>query len=418
VHYSEFHVDLKPTEGEAPEKTEQEIRETVARFPGLSVSINPFLAERMQEVISGMTADVVVSIYGDDLDILDRKAREVSEVLSNVPGAADVQVPSPPGTPQTAIRLRSDRLLEFGFQPVLVLEAIQAAYQGANVAQSYEGNRVFDVDVILAPGARQNPEQIGSLMLQNADGGRVPLRQLADIESTSGRYSIEHEGTRRRQAVISNVRNRDLTSFVADARRAIEQKVKFPVGFYPVFSGASEARSQAQQEILTHGVLAGVGIVILLSMAMHSFPNLLLVLVNLPFALVGGVLAAVLSGGNLSIGSLVGFVTLFGITTRNSIMMISHFEHLVTQEGEEWGMHAVVRGASERLTPVLMTATVTALGLLPLALGSGQAGREIEGPMAIVILGGLITSTALNLLVLPALALRFAKFVPPQQTAR
>lgn len=151
---------------------------------------------------------------------------------------------------------------------------------------------------------------------------------------------------------------------------------------------------------------------ILLSIAMHSFRNLLLVLANVPFALVGGVLAAVLTGGNLSVGSLVGFVTLFGITTRNSIMMISHFEHLVMHEGEEWGIYAAVRGATERLTPVLMTALVTALGLLPLALGSGKAGREIEGPMAIVILGGLVTSTLLNLLVLPAIALRFAKFSP------
>jgi Cu/Ag efflux pump CusA len=293
-----------------------------------------------------------------------------------------------------------------------VLETIEAAYQGATVAQAYEGNRVFDVDVILAPDARRSPEQIGSLVLQNADGGRIPLRALANIEPTGGRYSIDHEGTRRRQTVFCNVRNRDLASFVAEAHRAIQQKIRFPMGFYPVFSGTSEARSQAQQEILTHSLLAALGILILLSMAMHSFRNLLLVLANLPFALVGGVLAAVLTGGNVSIGSLVGFVTLFGITTRNSIMMISHFEHLVKEERETWGVDAMVRGASERLTPVLMTATVTALGLLPLALGSGQPGREIEGPMAIAILGGLITSTVLNLALLPALALRFGGFSP------
>lgn len=411
VHYSEIHVDLKPA-GKAPEKTEQDIRDAVARFPGLSVSINPFLAERMEEILSGIPADVVVSIYGDDLNLLDRKAREISEVLAHVPGATDVQVQSPPGIPQIAVRLRTDRLLEFGYQPIGVLEAIEAAYQGATVAQTYQGNRVFDVDVILAPDARRSPEQIGSLVLQNADGGRMPLRELADIESTGGRYSIDHEGTRRRQTVFCNVRNRDLASFVAEAHRAIQQKIKFPVGFYPAFSGTSEARSQAQQEILTHSLLAALGIVILLSMAMHSFRSLLLVLANLPFALVGGVLAAVITGGNVSIGSLVGFVTLFGITTRNSIMMISHFEHLVKEERETWGIDAMVRGASERLTPVLMTATVTALGLLPLALGSDQAGREIEGPMAIVILGGLITSTVLNLVVLPALALRFGRFSP------
>ncbi len=412
VHYSEFHVDLNKVEDELPEKTEQEVREAVAKFPGLSVSINPFLAERMQEVISGSTADVVISIFGDDLDALDGKAREVSKVLSSVRGATDVQVESPPGTPQVAIHLRPQRLLQFGFQPVAVMEAIQASYQGLNVAQVYEGNRVFNVDVILDPSARQNPEQIGSLILQTPEGVKVPLRELADIRASNGRYSITHDGTRRRQTIICNVRDRDVSSFVEDARRLIQQKVRFAAGVYPVFSGASEARSQAQREILTHSLIAAAGIIVLLSMAMHSFPNLLLVLANAPFALVGGVLAAVLTGGNVSVGSLVGFVTLFGITTRNSIMMISHFEHLVAHEGEQWGLHAAVRGATERLTPVLMTAWVTALGLLPLALGAGKAGREIEGPMAIVILGGLVTSTILNLLILPAMALRFAKFAP------
>jgi Cu/Ag efflux pump CusA len=174
--------------------------------------------------------------------------------------------------------------------------------------------------------------------------------------------------------------------------------------------GSSEALGQAQREILASSVVAITGIVLLLSIAFHTTRNTLLVLANLPFALVGGVLAAVLTGGNLSVGSLVGFVTLFGITTRNSIMMVSHFEHLVRHEGEAWGVQAAIRGASERLTPVLMTAIVTALGLLPLALGSGEPGKEIEGPMATVILGGLLTSTALNLLVLPTLALRYGRF--------
>jgi Cu/Ag efflux pump CusA len=184
-----------------------------------------------------------------------------------------------------------------------------------------------------------------------------------------------------------------------------------------VFSGAAEAQAKAQRELLLHSGIAAVGILLLLSIVFHNWRNLLLVLANVPFALVGGVLAvwvtSVLSGsgeGSLTIGSLVGFVTLFGITTRNSIMMVSHFEHLVNEEGMTWGVAAAMRGASERLMPILMTALVTALGLLPLALGTGEAGREIEGPMAIVILGGLVTSSALNLLVLPTLALRYGRF--------
>ena len=177
-----------------------------------------------------------------------------------------------------------------------------------------------------------------------------------------------------------------------------------------MYTGAAKAEEQARRDLLVHSLLAGAGIVILLATLFHSGRRVLLILTNLPFALVGGVLAVFASGGSLSVGSLVGFVTLFGISLRNSIMLISHFEHLVTKEGLTWGPEAAYRGASERLLPILMTATITGLGLLPLAIGSGEAGSEIEGPMAIVILGGLITSTALNLLVLPTLALRYGKF--------
>ena len=248
--------------------------------------------------------------------------------------------------------------------------------------------------------------------MSNSDSARIRLAEVADVEQRTTRYSIAHEGTRRRQAVYCNVRGRDLSSFVDEAERAVRSRVKFPAGTYSVFGGVSEAHKEAQREILTYSLVAAAGIVLLIAIVFRNARNTLLVLVNLPFALIGGIVAAALTGGYLSIGSLVGFVTLFGITTRNSIMMVSHFEHLVQFEGETWGLSAAIRGASERLTPVLMTATVTALGLLPLALDSGQAGKEIEGPMAVVILGGLVTSTVLNLLVLPTLAVSYGKFEP------
>jgi Cu/Ag efflux pump CusA len=210
--------------------------------------------------------------------------------------------------------------------------------------------------------------------------------------------------------VTCNVQQRDLASFVAEAEHKVRSQISSAPGVYLEFSGAAEARTQSQREILLNSLIATVIIVCLLYIALGNVSNLLLVLVNVPFALVGGVLAALLSGGQLSLGSMVGFVTLFGITMRNSIMMISHFDHLVSVEGMSWGFDAAMRGASERLLPILMTALVTALGLLPLALGSGAPGREVEGPMAIIILGGLFTSTALNLLVLPTLALRYGRF--------
>jgi Cu/Ag efflux pump CusA len=318
-------------------------------------------------------------------------------------------VESPPGVPQVFLRLRPERLKQFGFHPVDVLEAVETAYQGTVVAQTYEANRVFNVAVILDGESRKDPESAGALRLHNPQGLAVPLRELVDVYQTTGRFMIVHDGARRRQSVTCNVRGRDIASFVAEAKRKI-QAVSFPPGVYPVFTGAAEASAQTRRELLLHSAIAGAGIVLLLWMVFRSARNLLLVLANLPFALVGGVLAVFLTGGWLTVGALVGFVTLFGITTRNSIMMISHFEHLVTQEGMEWGLESALRGASERLAPILMTALVTALGLLPLALGSGEPGREIEGPMAIVILGGLATSTMLNLLVLPSLALRYGRF--------
>ena len=410
THYSELHVELQPLSGDEAESVAGEIREALKEFPGLTFRIMSPLAERIEETISGATAQVVINIFGNDLDALDQKAEEVRQVLANIKGAADVQIESQPGSPEMVLKLRPERLTQCGFRPVDVLDAVQTAYQGTDVAQTFDANRVFDVTVVLAEASRKAPETIGSLMLRNAEGLRLPLRELVEMYPTTGRYMIVHEGARRRQQVTCNVAGRDMASFIEDMKKQIAAKVSFPAGVYAVFAGSGLAQSAARPELLLHSAVAAVGIVLLLSIVFRNMRNLLLVLVNMPFALIGGVLAVFATGGSLSLGSLVGFVTLFGLTTRNSIMMISHFEHLVQREGMTWGLEAAVRGASERLLPILMTALVTALGLFPLAIGSGEAGREIEGPMAIVILGGLLTSTVLNLLVLPTLALRYGQF--------
>jgi CzcA family heavy metal efflux pump len=414
-HRSEFHVELKPIAGKEEEKVEEELNELLKKIPGIQFEVLTFLGDRIGETLTGETAPVVVNIFGDDLDLLDAKAQEVANVLKSVSTNANANVKSPPGAPRMAVRLRPDRLTQFGFRPVEVLEAIQTSYQGTVVTQTHRGNQVADVAVILDDKDRQDPEAIGSLLLRNSQGGIMPLRELAEVYPTSGRFSILHEGARRRQTVTCTVTGTDVTSFVAEAKKQVKAKVNFG-STYAVFSGAAQAKERAQRELLLHSGIAAVGILLLLAVVFHNWRNMLLLLANVPFALVGGVLAVWLtsmidpSASSLSIGSLVGFVTLFGITMRNSIMMISHFEHLVTEEGMTWGPEAVIRGASERVMPILMTATVTSLALLPLALGTGEAGREIEGPMAIVILGGLVTSTALNLLVLPTLALRYGKF--------
>jgi CzcA family heavy metal efflux pump len=409
-HYSEFDIDLRPMGGEEAEQAQGDIRKALARFSGISSSLMTFLSERMEETLSGYTAAVVVDIYGSDLDQLDREAEQVAGVLSHVPGAAEVQMQAPPGTPEIAVALRQSEISRWGFDPVNVLGDIHTAYEGERVGQIYEGNRVFPVSVILPPDDRASMDSVSTLPVKNPEGVYIPLGQLSSIYEKSGRYAILHDGARRVQTITLNVAGGNAEAFVRDAQRQIAAKVKLAPGDYVQCGGTAEAQARSRRDLLIHSMLAGLGIILLLSIVLMNGRNLALVLVNIPFALVGGVLAVFAGGGVLSLGGMVGFVTLFGITIRNSIMLISHYEHLVTAEGLPWEYTTAVRGASERLAPILMTALVTALGLLPLAIGSNAPGQEIEGPLAIVILGGLITSTALNLLVLPTLALRFGRF--------
>ncbi len=409
-HYSEFEIDLKPMSGEQEEAAQGELRKTLTQFSGLSFSLYTFLSERIQETLSGYTAPVVVDIFGADLDQLDREAQQVARVLNGIPGATEVQMQSPPGTPEIAVALRTPELLHWGFDPVSVLQDIHTAYQGEQVGSIYDGNRVFAVSVILPHDARSRVDSVAALPIKNPEGVYIPLGQLARVYETSGRYVVLHDGARRVQTITLNVAGGNVDAFVQNAQKQIAAKVTLAPGNYIQFGGTAAAQAQSRRDLLVHSSLAALGIVLLLSIVLMNWRNLILVLVNLPFALVGGVLAVFAGGGVLSLGAMVGFVTLFGITLRNSIMLISHYEHLVSVEGMEWCYQTAIHGASERLAPILMTALVTALGLLPLAIGSSNAGQEIEGPLAIVILGGLITSTALNLLVLPTLALRYGRF--------
>lgn len=407
---SEIEVDLKPLQVKQAELAPSEIRRVLTGFPGATFAVNTFLTERIEETISGYRYAVVINIFGSDLDVLDRKAQEVARVLDKVPGAADVQVQSPPGAPQLVIHLRKQDLVRWGFDPVHVLDSIRTAYQGEIVSQIYVGNEVFSVSVILDPELRKSISEVAALPSRSPTGTYLHLQQVADIYETSGRFVVLHKGAQRVQTITCNVVGRAADAFVAEAKRQVLAAVPFPPGTYVEFTGTFEAQARSRRDIMIHSLLAGIGLVLLLSIVLADYRNLLLILVNLPFALVGGVLAVLVTNVALSLGSLVGFVTIFGITLRNSMLMISHYEHLVIFEGMTWGLEAAVRGASERLAPILMTALVTALGMLPLAIGSGAPGREIEGPMAIVILGGLATSTSLNLLVLPTLALRYGRF--------
>lgn len=411
THYSEIHVDLdQGLDGAAQRRVEARIRALAAGFPGAAFSLKTFLTERIEETVSGYTAPVVVNLVGNDLDRIEAAARAVARELAEVRGARDVQQASPAGMPQITASLRPADLRHWGLDAIEVLETVRTAYQGDVVGQTYVGNAVFNVLVNLDERARGRLSGLGELPLRTPGGRYIRLAQVADIYETTGRYQVQHQGAQRVQAVTANVVGRDVAGFVAAAKRKIAKEVQLPEGVYVAFAGSAEAQTQARRDLLIASGAAGLGIVLLLAVVTGSGANLALVLVNLPLAFVGGVAAVAATGGVLSLGSIVGFVTLFGISLRNTIMMIAHYEHLVTVEGRPWTEGTAILGAADRLVPILMTSLVTGLGLMPLALGAGEPGREIEGPMAIVILGGLVSSTVLNLLILPGLALRFARF--------
>ena len=410
THYTEFEVDLVPLTGHSAETVEDDLRAILTGFPGVNFAIRGFLAERIEETLTGSTAELVVRVFGDDLDSLDLAARRVAESMAKIPGTSDVQYDPPPVAPEVTVRLRLADLPAYGLRPDQVLAAVETATRGTRVGQTFDGSRSSDVVLTVIPEQRARPEDLARLPI-TSDGGRVvELGQVADVARTTGRFVIAHLGARRVQTVTANVSGRDVESVTRDVENGLSTTAGLPAGVYSEVGGTGTAEREARRELFRNSLLAGAGIVMLLWVAFGETSRLLLVLANLPFALVGGVLAVFATGGLLSLGSLVGFVTLFGIATRNAVMLISHYDHLVGVEGASWGRATAIRGALERLGPILMTALVTALGLLPLAIGSGDPGREIEGPMAIVILGGLITSTALSLFVLPSVALRFGRF--------
>jgi CzcA family heavy metal efflux pump len=411
TEYSELEVDLEPgLSSDSHDEAQAANPKTVYRYVGVNFSMDTPLTERIEETLSGYTAANAVNIFGNDLDALDRTARAVARMLNGVSGVTDVTLQSPPGQPQLTIRLRRAALVRWGLDPVSVLDAIRSAYAGETIGQAYQGDQVLNVIVTLDAKDRRSVSGVGKLLLRAPDGTLVPLGQLADLYESSGRSQIQHQGGLRVASVTFDIAGAATAAVARAVRHRVASQISLPAGTYIQFAGSAEEQAQARHSLILDSLMAAVGIIILLSIVTGNWRNLLLVLANLPFALIGGVLAVFGTGGLLTLGSMVGFVTVFGITVRNSILMISRYEHLVAVEGLPWGLATAIHGAADRLPPIMMTSLVTGLGLLPLAIGSGAAGREIEGPMAIVILGGLLTSMVLNLLVLPTLALRFGRF--------
>ena len=357
--------------------------------------------DRINDSLTGEAAPVVISVFGQDLHAIDQVASAVADALHNVPGAAQIRIKAPPSQPQLNIRLRRERLADYGLRVDDVLNAIETAFQGTTVAHVYAGTRLIPVTVTVDPALKRDPQMVGTLLLRGASGSLVPLDKVTDVDLGEGRSEILHEGGIRRQVITSNPTTTDLTTFITRAKAVIASQVKLPSGVYLHFGGTAEAQAAANRDLAINAAGALAGIVILLFLAFGDARRVLLVLLCIPFALIGGV---------ASIGVWVGFVALFGIAARNAILLLAHYGQLVVDEGQPWNLEMALRGARERFTPVLMTALLTAHGLLPVALHSGHAGQEIEGPMAIVLLDGLVSSTILSLLLLPGMALRWLRF--------
>jgi Cu/Ag efflux pump CusA len=407
-HRSEFHVELKPDATVDQHAAQEELRSILEKYPGVQSEVVTFLGDRISESLSGETAQVAVKIYGDDLDALDATGDKIVATLGKVPGIVDLQFKRQSGTPTIAIQVNSDALAATGLKVQDVLDAVESAYAGKVVGQTYRGTRTVDVAVLLPEKLRHQPMRLAELMI-GSPLGPVPLSQVAHVTATQDRYSIQHDGGQRRISVTFNVGKGSLQSIVQQAQQAIAKSVKLPTGVFIEFSGAAEAEAKTRSELFLYSGLALALIVMILFISFHWRANSWLVLANLPFSLIGSVLAIAATGIGISLGTVVGLVTVFGVSARNAILQLAHYEHLVEVEGATWSLDIVIRGANERLVPILMTATVTALGLAPLAIGMNRPGQEIEGPMAVTVLGGLLSSTLLNLFVLPALAHRYVR---------
>ncbi|NOR72150.1 MAG: MMPL family transporter [Methylomarinum sp.] len=409
-HYSEYEVRLTPLSGAEQQQVLDQLRAILNDFPGVLYEANTFLTERVDETISGYTSPVVVNIYGNDLNTLDRKAQTVAEIMRDIPGATDVQLRSPPGTPLLQVHLNLDQLALWGLQPAQVINTLQTAYESHITGKNIRGNRIYNVAVALAPELREQPQAIADLPIRTKDGSLIRLSQVADVRHSEGRYNILHQGAQRKQTITSNVEDRDMDDFMQELKTRVLNEIPFSANSYPEFTGAAVEQAQAKKDLILHSLIASAGVLIFIYIAIGNIRHVLLTLANLPFSLIGGVAAVVLTGATLSVGSIVGFITLFGITVRNSIMLLSHYQHLVEVEGKQWNMQTVILGAQERLPSILMTALVTALAMLPIAFNSDNPGREIMGPMAAIIIGGLASSTILNLLLLPSILFRYGRF--------
>jgi HME family heavy-metal exporter len=396
VHYTEMDVDLKASE-RSREQIIADIRQRLASLPAAS-NVGQPISHRLDHLLSGVRAQIALKVYGDDLDTLRGLAAELRERLARIPGITDLQIEKQVLIPQVKIRLDYEKAAQYGVAPGALLRGLEQMIEGERITQIVEGNRRFDLLVRLPEGAR-SPQTLADLLIETP-GGYVPLSKIASVEESDGPNQVSRENSRRRIVLSANTDGRDMSKVIADIRAELAAR-PLPEGYFTALEGQFQAQEQASRLIALLAAVSLTMIFMVLYSRYRSTALTLIIMGNIPLALVGSVIALWISGQPLSVAALVGFITLTGIATRNGILKISHYINLCAFEGESFGQHMIVRGSLERLTPVLMTALVAAFALLPLMLAADAPGKEVLHPVAVVIFGGLISSTLLDSLLTP-----------------
>jgi CzcA family heavy metal efflux pump len=408
VHYNEIDTELRESK-RSREEILTDIRQKLDQIPGVSVSIGQPISHRIDHVLSGVRAQVAVKIFGPDLSVLRTKSAEVESVMREVRGMVDIFTERQVMVPQVHVRIDREQAQRYGVMAGEVAEYAQLAMQGKTVTQMLEGSRTFDVVLRLSDEARGNMDAIRQIPVDTSSGVVVPLGQVAQVEEAKGPNQINRENVQRRMYVAANVSGRDLVGAVNELQRAVSGKVELPPGYYITYGGQFESQATASRLITWLSLLSLIGMFVVLYAHFKSAMFALQIMLNIPMALIGSIAGIWLMGGTMSIATLVGLITLAGIAARNGIMMISHYLHLMREEGETFSRQMIVRGTQERLVPVLMTALTAGLALVPLILAAGEPGREILHPVAVVIFSGIFTSTLLDFIVTPLVFWRFGR---------
>ncbi|NCF67623.1 MAG: AcrB/AcrD/AcrF family protein, partial [Chloroflexi bacterium] len=407
IYFGENWVSVDPSVDY--DETLDAIQSLVDGYPGLYRDVQTYLKERIREVLTGSSHPIVIRIYGEDMDVLRSKADEIEGKLADIEGLTELHTELLVDIPQIQVEVDLDRAQEYGLKPGDVRRAAAYMIAGEEVGDIHVANRTYDVNVWSTIENRDSVTSVENLLIDTPSGEQVRLQEVADVRIEPVPNAIYHEDLARRLHVEADVEGRDLGSVVAEVEQALES-VDYPLGYNAVMLGEFAERQAASGRLMTAALVAALVIFLLLRISVGSWLMALLSFLSLPAALVGGLLAAwFFSGGVISLGSMVGFLTILGVAARNGIMMINHYQHLEEEEGEPFGRDLVLRGSKERVSPIMMTALTAGLALVPLVVAGNIPGHEIEHPMAIVILGGLVSSTLLNLYVLPPLYLRFGK---------